>query len=74
MAGKPWIGFAVRKAPGKNTLLVQDVAENGPAEKSGLRSGDELSKIDGKPVPDINVFKGMFKNWVQASTAFVTNE
>jgi hypothetical protein len=63
MAGKPWIGFAVRKAPSKNNLVVQDVAENGPADKAGMRAGDEITTIDGRKVGDTTTFKSMLKNW-----------
>lgn len=68
MANKPWIGFAVRKAPGKSNLLVQDVAEGGPADKAGLRSGDELTTIDGRRVTDTTSFKQMFKNFSVGQT------
>lgn len=63
MAAKPWIGFAVRKAPSKNNLVVQDVAENGPADKAGMRAGDEITTIDGRKVGDTTTFKSMLKNW-----------
>jgi len=36
----------------KNGVLVQDVKPGGPAEKAGLKSGDVIVSIDGRPIKD----------------------
>jgi serine protease DegQ len=41
-------GMDVRQAAGSETLLVRKVTAGGPAEKAGIRPGDELQSIDGK--------------------------
>ena len=37
--------------------LVSDVASGGPAEAAGLKSGDVILQLDGKPVEDVAQFK-----------------
>ena len=36
----------------KNGVLVQEVTPGGPAEKAGLKPGDILTTIDGRPIKD----------------------
>ena len=67
-AGAPWIGFAVKKNPGKEGLFVKDVTENGPAEKAGLKKEDEIFSIDGRRVTDPISFKSMFATWKVGNT------
>ena len=55
--GKPWIGFAVRKAKGKGTILIRDVAKNGPAAAAGLCDGDELVSVASLRVMNMKMFK-----------------
>jgi serine protease Do len=50
--------------PNVRGVLVADVAPDGPAARAGLRRGDVITSIDGKPVDDV----GHFRNLV-ASTA-----
>jgi hypothetical protein len=39
-------------------VLVASVAAGGPAERAGVRRGDILSAIDGRPVPDLAAWRG----------------
>ena len=44
---------------GKKGALVADVSKDGPAEKSGIRSGDFITVFDGKNVQDEHDLPGM---------------
>ena len=55
--GKPWIGFAVRKAKNKDGILVRDVAKGGPAEAAGLQDGDQLVSIESMRIATMKMFK-----------------
>jgi S1-C subfamily serine protease len=46
-----WMGVTLRKA-GPHAV-VTEVADKGPAARSGLKTGDLLVEFDGKPVTDI---------------------
>lgn len=50
VAGKPWLGVGIER--GKSGVLVKGVIPNTPAEGAGFKVGDEVLKIDGKPVKD----------------------
>lgn len=45
------IGVSIRKV--ENGLFITYVIENGPAWKVGIRKGDTVTSIDGKPLTDI---------------------
>ncbi len=57
-----WLGVYIQRltpdvadtlnVPGKKGALVADVTKEGPAEKSGIRSGDVIVSFDGKEVAD----------------------
>ena len=55
--------------PAPRGLLVSDVAPGGPAARAGLKRGDVIVAIDGKPVADV----GHFRNHI-ASTPPGTKE
>jgi regulator of sigma E protease len=44
------IGYA-GWAPKEDTVTITDVQPNMPAEKAGLKEGDQILTLDGKPVP-----------------------
>ncbi len=43
-------------------ILISDVVEDSPAEKSGLQQGDVVRKIDGQPVDDTGAFRNEISN------------
>jgi S1-C subfamily serine protease len=45
---RPWLGANLRALDDK--LVVLRVAPEGPADRAGLRKGDELIAIDGVPM------------------------
>jgi serine protease DegQ len=57
-----WIGVEVQdigmdapdsgKRPGTKGVLIAAVVRGGPAERAGVKAGDILVEVDGKPVPD----------------------
>jgi serine protease Do len=50
---RPGLSGAVNRVYGfKNGVLVQLITPGGPAEKAGLKGGDVITHIDGRPVKD----------------------
>jgi serine protease Do len=50
---RPGLSGAVNRVYGfKNGVLVQLITPGGPAEKAGLKAGDIITHIDGRPVKD----------------------
>jgi S1-C subfamily serine protease len=49
-AKKAWLGVALNEQ-----ALVMDVFEDSPAEKAGIRAGDVITGIDGRPVEDAHL-------------------
>lgn len=46
---RPWIGlYSQQTTDGR--LVVQRVAEDGPAARAGIRAGDVIAELDGEPV------------------------
>jgi S1-C subfamily serine protease len=45
--GRPWVGVAAEDVRGR--LLVGRVTPGGPAEKAGIRKGDEIVGVGGEP-------------------------
>jgi serine protease Do len=39
--------------------LIADVTEGGPAEKAGLKTGDVITELNGKPVDDVRELRNM---------------
>lgn len=45
---RPWIGILMREMP--DGVRVMEVIGNSPADRGGLREGDIIKSVDGKPV------------------------
>ncbi|MGQ9370312.1 S1C family serine protease [Azospirillum sp. A39] len=51
---RPWLGVTLREEA--DWLLVERVTAEGPAHAAGLRAGDRIVAIDGRPVGSLAVF------------------
>lgn len=51
---RPWLGLTSREVHGR--LFVTRVAKNGPAYSAGIRSGDLVIGVDGKPIEGLADF------------------
>jgi len=61
---RPWLGlFALEN---EDAVVVGGVANGGPADKAGLRSGDRLIAVDGEEIPDL---AGLWRRVWSAGTA-----
>jgi serine protease Do len=53
-----WLGFEPEQAPGGvAAVLVKEVEKDGPAGRAGLRDGDFIVELDGRPVRSLFGFK-----------------
>lgn len=52
--GPPWIGVAIEGAP--NGILVNEALEGTPALRAGLKGGDVVVSVDGKPFKEPAAF------------------
>lgn len=50
---KPWLGLTIVERE-DGLVLVQEVASGSPAEKAGLKAGDCILALSGKPVPGVD--------------------
>ena len=57
------------KAPNKDGILVAEVVPGGGAAKAGVKSGDVITELNGKPVDDIAAFKNTIANMMPGSKA-----
>src|SRR3954447_8601648 len=48
--GPATLGAGLRPADGADGVVLQDLAEDGPAARAGLRAGDRLLRVDGASV------------------------
>ncbi len=48
---RPWLGLYAMEDDG--TLVVGGLADNGPADKAGVRAGDRIIAVNGTKVPDL---------------------
>jgi hypothetical protein len=56
------IGFlGVRAGEAENGVRAEQIVKDSPAAKAGLKQGDLMTKIDGKPIPDPIAFSQMIR-------------
>lgn len=49
-------------------VLISDVAEDGPAGKAGLKAGDIVTEVDGKPVSEATQFRQLIASQAPGKT------
>ena len=57
VAAKPWLGLVAEN--GDRGLSIAEVTTGGPADKAGVKAGDVLATIDGKPVTKLDDLRKM---------------
>src|SRR5262249_26074721 len=50
--GRAFIGIRVAQVPGAPGVVIAAVIRNSPAAKAGLRVGDAIVSVAGRPTPD----------------------
>jgi len=56
--GSAWLGLTFR-ADTPTAAIIEEVEANSPAAKAGLRPGDRIETVDGKPAPDVITLETM---------------
>jgi serine protease Do len=51
------------KAQGREGILVSDVTKDSPAEKGGVKQGDIITTLEGKPVHDVGSFRNQIASF-----------
>ena len=67
-----YVGIGATINSSKNKLVVVEVFQNLPADKAGLRAGDEIIKIDGLEVSDLKESASQFLNGKKNTTVALT--
>jgi S1-C subfamily serine protease len=52
---RPWLGFYATEAEDDQVMII-DLAGNAPAQKAGLRAGDQVHAVAGKATPSLAEF------------------
>lgn len=66
---KPWLGLQVSDPPADTTgssvrgALVTGVAAGGPAAQAGLKPGDLITSLEGRPVENAAALAGLLEDW-----------
>ncbi|HEX4366786.1 MAG TPA: PDZ domain-containing protein, partial [Rhodopila sp.] len=47
----PWLGMYATES--EETLIVGGLADNGPAEQAGVRTGDKIMTVNDEEIPDL---------------------
>jgi len=70
--GGPTLGIAPGYDEGVDGLLIKSVSEGRPAQKAGLKAGDLIVAIGGKPVKDIEGYMVLMRQYRVGDTIDVT--
>jgi predicted metalloprotease with PDZ domain len=75
--GRPYAGPTLGIMPGNYNdevpgLLVGGVRENGPADKAGMKEGDRIIEIGGKPVKNIQTYMVILRTHKRGQPVEVT--
>jgi S1-C subfamily serine protease len=63
---RPWIG--IYAAESDDAIVVGGLAERGPAKEAGVRVGDRLLAVNGKPVQDLaDLWRGLWSSGAAGS-------
>ena len=61
--------FGVKQGKG---LLVSEVTKDGPGDKAGLKAGDVITQVDGKPVGGVEELRAALNEKIEGDTAKVS--
>ena len=77
-----WLGVTIQDIPkdkarttGAEVLkgaVIDSVVKGGPAEKSGLRKGDIVTALDGRPIPDAGTLRNQIANTPIGNSSKIT--
>jgi serine protease Do len=68
MARKPKIGLQIQDVEEGKGVKVREVDEDSPAAKAGLKEGDVISEINGKPVDGVDNVRNEIKDLKEGDT------
>jgi S1-C subfamily serine protease len=59
----PRIGIRPDYGSDKEGVLVSGVTEGGPADKGGIKAGDQIIEVGGKPAKDIETYMVLMRGY-----------
>ena len=51
------VGLEIGDSPGPGPVVIKQVRPGGPAQRAGMRPGDEITHLDGRPVSELSAEK-----------------
>ena len=70
----PFLGILTMRDDTKNGLLLRYVYPDSPAADAGLRSGDRITSLGGKPVKSLADARGVFRRFAPESPVAISYE
>lgn len=68
-SSKPWLGLQVSEPPADTTgssmrgALITGIAASGPASQAGLKPGDLITSLEGRPVDSAAALAALLEDW-----------